>query len=78
MVARARASDADVVLLVDPEVILLQNVMEAVQSMLKLKGDWILVAMSRSVSTFPFSLSLPNLVWSDKDDRSIEAGEVQP
>jgi len=58
MVARAQAaSDSDICVLVDAEIILLPEIVNALAHLSKVDRDWFLVAMSRNVTEFHYQLA---------------------
>ncbi|CAK9268098.1 unnamed protein product [Sphagnum jensenii] len=63
MVARARASDSEIVVLLDPILVLLQDFSLTVNKMRTTSGNWLLVASPISTSIFPFDLQGPSELW---------------
>lgn len=82
MVARARASDSEIVVLLDPILVLLQDFSLTVNKMRTTSGNWLLVASPISTSIFPFDLQGPSELWvrsSDgiyTDDEEVCLGEI--
>jgi hypothetical protein len=82
MVARARASDSEIVVLLDPILVLLQDFSLTVNKMRTTSGNWLLVASPISTSIFPFDLQGPSELWvrsSDgiyTDDEEVCFGEI--
>ncbi|CAM6007217.1 unnamed protein product [Sphagnum balticum] len=68
MVARARASDSEIVVLLDPTLVLLQDFSLTVNKMRTTSGNWLLVASPISTSIFPFDLQGPSELWVHSSD----------
>ncbi|XP_047966034.1 beta-arabinofuranosyltransferase RAY1 isoform X2 [Salvia hispanica] len=56
MVARSLSSSSDISVLIDPDTILMPDLLSTLRYAHKLDQDWLLVASSRNASTFPFPL----------------------
>jgi hypothetical protein len=56
MLRRALTCSSDIVILVDPDMILLRHVFPAIQSIRHIDEDWLLTAVPLFVADFPFSL----------------------
>ncbi|XBJ11602.1 hypothetical protein VPH35_016276 [Triticum aestivum] len=66
-IARAQAAaDSDVCVLVDAEVVLLPETVALLTDLGKIDRDWLLVAMSRNVSSFPYNLARGAMIQADK------------
>ncbi|XP_037474285.1 beta-arabinofuranosyltransferase RAY1-like [Triticum dicoccoides] len=58
MIARAQAAaDSDICVLVDAEVVLLPEAVTLLTDLSRIDRDWLLVSMSRNVSSFPYNLA---------------------
>eukprot|EP01018_Ginkgo_biloba_P023351 Gb_30925 [translate_table: standard] len=77
MVSRARASNSNIVVLIEPESVLLPDFMSALLYTHALEHDWLLVAMSPKVSHFPFYMDGPGQHWVEQSGRHVEHGKVQ-
>ncbi|KAL8519174.1 hypothetical protein ACS0TY_010200 [Phlomoides rotata] len=73
MVARILASSSsDVSAVVDPDTILLPDLLSTLEYAHKLDEDWLLVASSRNVSNFPFHMDSGGKRWiGDDDDKHV-------
>ncbi|CAN6337101.1 unnamed protein product [Urochloa humidicola] len=70
MVARAHAaSDSDICVLVDAEIILLPEIVNALAHFSKVDRDWFLVAMSRNISEFHYQLADNGSHWLQGDGK---------
>ncbi|GJM89049.1 hypothetical protein PR202_ga05645 [Eleusine coracana subsp. coracana] len=68
MVARAQAaSDSDICVLVDAEIVLLPEFVSALTRLSKVDRDWFLVAMSRNITNFHYQLVGNGSHWIQKD-----------
>ncbi|KAH9318555.1 hypothetical protein KI387_020324 [Taxus chinensis] len=76
MVARARASNSDIAVLIEPEFVLLPDFMDALQYVHGLEHDWLLVAMSPKASYFPFYIEDPGQ-WVEQGGLPVEHEKVQ-
>lgn len=76
MVARSRASSSDISVMVDPEIILLPDFISTLHYAHKLEHDWLLVAMPRNVSHFPFNLDETGQHWLREDGKQIKKRKV--
>ncbi|KAL6620525.1 hypothetical protein ACP70R_035664 [Stipagrostis hirtigluma subsp. patula] len=78
IVARAQAAtDADICVLVDAEIILLPEVVDALTQFSKTDRDWFLVSMSRNVTDFPYQLAGNGSHWAQADGRDVSFKEMQ-
>ncbi|ONK72506.1 uncharacterized protein A4U43_C04F20130 [Asparagus officinalis] len=73
MVARSQASHAGISLLVDPETILLPDIITTLHYVHKLNRDWFLTSVSSSIPRFPFLLDDTGQNWLQKDGKRIGA-----
>ncbi|KAK3135097.1 hypothetical protein QOZ80_5BG0414520 [Eleusine coracana subsp. coracana] len=73
MVARAQAaSDSDVCVLVDAEIVLFPEFVSALTRLSKVDRDWFLVAMSRNITNFHYQLvGNGSFHWVQKDGREV-------
>ncbi|KAG8366044.1 hypothetical protein BUALT_Bualt17G0035100 [Buddleja alternifolia] len=71
MVARSLALSSDVSVLIDPETILLSNFVSTLKYVHKLDDDWLLVALSRNISDFPFRLDSHGKSWLANDGKHV-------
>lgn len=76
MVTRARASNSDIAVLIEPESVLLPDFMTALQYAHGLEHDWLLVAMSPKVSYFPFYMERQGQ-WFEEGGLLVEHEKVQ-
>lgn len=76
MVARSRASSSDISVMVDPEIILLPDFISTLHYAHKLEHDWLLVAMPRNISHFPFNLDETGQHWLGEDGKQIKIRKV--
>ncbi|GLJ16562.1 hypothetical protein SUGI_0283470 [Cryptomeria japonica] len=76
MVARARASNSDIAVLIEPELVLLPDFMAALQYAHGLEHDWLLVAMPPKISYFPFYMERPGK-WVEQGGLPVEYEKVQ-
>lgn len=76
MVARAQSFKSDISVLIDPETILLPDFISTLNYAYEAENDWLLVASSRNVSYFPFSLSNDGKYWLRKDGKMVTTQEV--
>ncbi|CAM6097142.1 unnamed protein product [Calypogeia fissa] len=56
MVRRARTCSSDIVMLIDPDLIVLDHVFRAIQTMRNFDQDWLITALPLAVKMFPFSI----------------------
>ncbi|XXG62986.1 hypothetical protein AAC387_Pa05g1264 [Persea americana] len=77
MVARSRASSSDISVMVDPEIILLPDFISTLHYAHKLEHDWLLVAMPRNVSHFPFNLDETGQHWLREDGKQMKERKLQ-
>ncbi|KAL9226360.1 hypothetical protein vseg_002183 [Gypsophila vaccaria] len=77
MVARAEASTSNISVLVHPETILLHDFISTLNHVYELDRAWFLVASSRRVSFFPYSLNKAGKQWLKEDGRSISSQKLQ-
>ena len=77
MVARAQAaSDSDICVLVDAEIILLPEIVNALAHLSKVDRDWFLVAMSRNVTEFHYQLADNGSHWVQADGKTVSFRKV--
>ncbi|XP_072995791.1 beta-arabinofuranosyltransferase RAY1 [Typha latifolia] len=77
MIARSQATRTDISILVDPEIIILPDILTTLSYIHKIKSDWFLVSLSRSVSHFPYRLVDNGQHWVHEDGRKIEIKKLQ-
>uniref|UniRef100_A0ACD5T8L6 Uncharacterized protein n=1 Tax=Avena sativa TaxID=4498 RepID=A0ACD5T8L6_AVESA len=72
MVARAQAADADICVLLDAEIVLLPETITLLQKFSRIDRDWLLVSISRNISSLNKSQEIPADKWaSDSSDRGL-------
>ncbi|PAN18716.1 hypothetical protein PAHAL_3G220300 [Panicum hallii] len=72
IVARAQAaSDSDICVLVDAEIILLPEIVNALAHLSKVDRDWFLVAMSRNITEFHYQLADNGSHWVQADGKTV-------
>ncbi|RLN29607.1 beta-arabinofuranosyltransferase RAY1 [Panicum miliaceum] len=72
IVARAQAaSDSDICVLVDAEIILLPEFVNALAHLSKVDRDWFLVAMSRNITEFHYQLADNGSHWVQADGKTV-------
>ncbi|KAJ7519219.1 hypothetical protein O6H91_20G029100 [Diphasiastrum complanatum] len=76
MVGRARASTSDIAVLIEPDLILFPDFIDVLGYSHLMQDDWLLVAMSRNVPSFPFHQQLPEGPWLIKSNNVVETEEV--
>ena len=77
MVARAQAaSGSDICVLVDAEIILLPEIIDALAHLSKVDRDWFLVAMSRNVTEFHYQLADNGSHWVQADGKTVSFRKV--
>ncbi|XP_057948350.1 uncharacterized protein LOC131144024 [Malania oleifera] len=77
MVARAQASTSDISVLIDPETILLPDLISTLNHACKLDHEWLLVASSQNISYFPFYLDETGKHWLREGGRQIGLEKLQ-
>jgi beta-arabinofuranosyltransferase len=77
MVARAQAAaDTDVCVLVDAEIVLLPEIVNALDRFSKVDGDWFLVSLSRNVTDPRYQLAGSGSHWVQADGKEVSFTEV--
>ena len=76
MMARTWSFSPDISVLVDPETIVLPDLISTLKYAYKLDHDWLLVASSRNVSYFPFYLDEDGRHWRKEDGKLMKTHEV--
>lgn len=76
MLARSRASVADIYVMIDPETILLPDLISTLSYAHKLDRDWLLFASSRNISYFPFQLDEAGKHWVGEDGKGMRSHKV--
>ncbi|AQK87569.1 beta-arabinofuranosyltransferase RAY1 isoform X1 [Zea mays] len=78
MVARAQAAaDTDVCVLVDAEIVLLPEIVNALDRFSKVDGDWFLVSLSRNVTDPRYQLADSGSHWVQADGKEVSFTELQ-
>ncbi|CAK9171981.1 unnamed protein product [Ilex paraguariensis] len=77
MVARAQACTSDISVMIDPETIVLPEVISILNHTYKLDHDWLLVSSSRYVFDFPFHLDADGKHWQADDGAMVRNIELQ-
>ncbi|CAN6346206.1 unnamed protein product [Urochloa humidicola] len=78
IVARAQAaSDSDICVLVDAEIVLLPEIVNALARFNKVDRDWFLVAMSRNITEFHYQLADNGSHWVQADGRKVSSKKLQ-
>lgn len=76
MVARSQSSRPGISVLIDPETILLPDIITILHYVHKLNRDWFLTSTSSSISHFPFILDDTGKYWLQKDGKRIGTKKV--
>ncbi|XP_057774488.1 beta-arabinofuranosyltransferase RAY1 [Salvia miltiorrhiza] len=77
MVARSLSSSSDISVLIDPDTILLADLFSTLKYAHKLDDDWLLVASSQNVSSFPFWLQSDGKSWLGGDGKRAGIQKLQ-
>ncbi|CAL4902290.1 unnamed protein product [Urochloa decumbens] len=78
MVARAQAaSDSDICVLADAEIILLPEIVNALAHFSKVDRHWFLVAMSRNITEFHYKLADNGSQWLQTDGKKVSFKKLQ-
>lgn len=77
MVARAQAAaDSDICVLVDAEIVLLPEIVNALARFSKVDADWFLVSLSRNVTDFHYQLADNGSHWVQADGKEVSFKKV--
>jgi hypothetical protein len=77
MVARAQAApNSDICVLVDAEIILLPEIVNALAHFSRVDRDWFLVAMSRNITEFHYQLPDNGSHWVRADGKKVSFKKV--
>lgn len=77
MISRAQTSNSDITVLMDSEIVLLPDFISTLDRVYKLDHDWLLVALSRNVSDFPFQLDVDGKHWLGDKGEKIKTKKVK-
>ncbi|XP_068654949.1 beta-arabinofuranosyltransferase RAY1 [Aristolochia californica] len=77
MVARSRACDSNISILIHPETILFSDFLSTLKYAHNLTYDWLLIAKSQNISHFPFHLDDSGKHWLHEDGRKIKTKKLQ-
>ncbi|KAG8068040.1 hypothetical protein GUJ93_ZPchr0005g14445 [Zizania palustris] len=77
MVARAQASDSDISVLVDAEIVLLPETATLLKHFSKSDRDWFIFSMSRNSSEFPYHLADSGRQWMHADGKDVSLKKLQ-
>lgn len=77
MVARSQASISDISVLVDPDVILLPDLISTLNHASKLDHDWLLFASSRNLSSFPLHMDTDGKHWLSDNGKRVRTEKVR-
>ncbi|KAG9438996.1 hypothetical protein H6P81_019161 [Aristolochia fimbriata] len=77
MVARSRACEANISVLIHPETILFSDFISTLKYAHYLHHDWLLIAKSRNIFHFPFHLDDSGQHWLHEDGRKIKSKKLQ-
>ncbi|XP_066364530.1 beta-arabinofuranosyltransferase RAY1-like [Miscanthus floridulus] len=78
MVARAQAAaDTDICVLVDAEIVLLPEIVDALARFSKVDADWFLVSLSRNVTDFHYQLADNGSHWVQADGKEVSFKKLQ-
>ncbi|XP_062231880.1 beta-arabinofuranosyltransferase RAY1-like [Phragmites australis] len=78
MVARAQAAaDSDISVLVDAEIVLLPEIVNALTQFSKIDRDWFLVAMPRNITDFHYQLADNGSHWLKADGKEVSFNKLQ-
>lgn len=76
MMARSFSFRSDISVLVHPEAVLFPDFISTLNYAYELDKDWLLVALLRNVSHFPFYLDETSKQWRREDGKMIRSQEV--
>lgn len=77
MLARAQAAaDSDICVLVDAEIVLLPEIVNALARFSKVDADWFLVSLSRNVTDFHYQLADNRSHWVQADGKEVSFKKV--
>lgn len=76
MVGRAQASVSDIIVLIDPNLVLLNDFTAAITKVRAADSNWLLVAKPVRTTLFPFDLQGPSEFWLRSDGVYSDDDEV--
>ena len=76
MIARAESSSSDISVLIHPETALLPDFVSSLTHAYELDHDWFLIANSKRIPFFPFSLDEVGRQWIREDGKPIPLQKV--
>lgn len=76
MVGRAQASSSDIIVLIDPNLVLLNDFTAAINKVRAAESNWLLVVKPIRTSIFPFDLQGPSDFWLRSDGVYVDDDEV--
>jgi len=76
MVGRAHASSSDIIVLIDPNLVLLNDFTAAITKVRAAESNWLLVAKPLRTTMFPFDLQGPSEFWLRSDGVYADDDEV--
>ncbi|KAK8965681.1 hypothetical protein KSP40_PGU015334 [Platanthera guangdongensis] len=77
LLAKSQKSSSTISVVIDPETILLPNILTALHCAYKLDRDWFLVSSMPSISKFPFRIVDTGKHWLKEDGASIGIAKIQ-
>ena len=76
MISRAQAATSELVVLIDPSLVLLQDFTIAVTKMRVIQSAWLLVVKPTTMTSFPYNLEGPSQLWVRGDGQDADDNEV--
>lgn len=76
MVGRAQASSSDIIVLIDPNLVLLNDFTAAITKMRAVESNWLLAVKPLRTTMFPFDLQEPSELWLRSDGVYADDDEV--
>ncbi|KAF7809340.1 rhamnogalacturonan II specific xylosyltransferase [Senna tora] len=77
MIAKSRSFASDIFVIVDPETIILSGLISTLNYAHQLHHDWLLIASSPNVSSFPFHLDESGKHWHTDNGKRMHIQELQ-
>lgn len=76
MIGRAQASSSEIIVLIDPNLVLLKDFTAAITKVRAAEKNWLLVVKPMRTSMFPFDLQGPSELWLRGDGVYADDDEV--
>lgn len=76
MLGRAQASSSDIIVLIDPNLVLLNDFTAAITEVRAAESNWLLVVKPLRTTMFPFDLQGPSELWLRSDGMYADDDEV--